>query len=280
MTAGVIDYHAPLNALVAVRGHPFDRDPLEAVFQGMAGVAATFVDQPAAAQLMNPDGLAPYDALVLYDMPGVDFTHADAPGYVDPPKALKTGLAAALEAGIGVVALHHAIAGSPAWGQYAEWLGGRFLYRPGPLRGAERPDSGYRHEVRHTIAREPVEAALAPILDGLPDQFEMEDELYLFNVFEEDVAPLLRSGHAFERDGFYSAALAVKGDMFSNVGWEHPAGSNLVAWAKRAGRSPLVYAQGGDGASAYDDANYSRLVENAIRWAASDEAMAWARARP
>ena len=47
---------------------------------------------------------------------------------------------------------------------------------------------------------------------------------------------------------------------------------------KRARNSPLVYLQPGDGPATYADPNYRRLVENAIRWTASPEARAWARA--
>jgi hypothetical protein len=39
----------PRCALVAVRGHPFDRTAFDAMFQAMEGVSATMVDQPAAA---------------------------------------------------------------------------------------------------------------------------------------------------------------------------------------------------------------------------------------
>ena len=52
----IIQHRAPLQVLVAVRGHPFDRTAFDAVFQAMDGIAATMVDQPAAALLMNPEG--------------------------------------------------------------------------------------------------------------------------------------------------------------------------------------------------------------------------------
>jgi trehalose utilization protein len=65
--------------------------------------------------------------------------------------------------------------------------------------------------------------------------------------------------------------------MFSNEGWAHADGSNLVGWTKRARNSPLAYLQPGDGPPTYADPNYRRLVENAIRWSASPAAKAWAR---
>ncbi|QUD90511.1 ThuA domain-containing protein [Phenylobacterium montanum] len=263
----VVRYGQPLNVMVAAKGHPYQRDPFMAMFDDLPGVACTLVEQPLAARLMNPDGMKGFDALVLYDMPGLDFGAADRPAYVEPDEAFKAGFLALLDRGIGVVALHHAIAGWPAWPEYAELLGGRFLYKPGPLLGSLRPDSGYRHDVVHTVEfADPGH----PVVSGLPQSFALTDELYLFEVFEDLVTPLLRSGHAFTRDGFYSASQAVAGRMFSNEGWAHADGSNLVGWTKRARNSPLVYLQPGDGPSTYADPNYRRLIENAIRWAAAE----------
>lgn len=278
MTAGVIQYGAPFNVLVSVRGHPFERDAFGDMFEAMDGVSATFVDQPAAGQLMTPEGLAPYDALCLYDMPGVDFSHEDRPGFVEPPASLKRGLKAVLDAGKGVVALHHAIAGWPAWPDYAAWIGGRFLYRPQELRGRRRPDSGYRHDVRHTVSIEnDFDDIFKPVFKRVPERFSLTDELYLAEVFEDDVCPLMRSDFDFVEDNFYSASKAVAGAMYSREGWSHELGSNLVGWAKRALNSPLVYLQFGDGPETYKDENYRRLLQNALRWAASPQALAWAR---
>jgi hypothetical protein len=67
--------------------------------------------------------------------------------------------------------------------------------------------------------------------------------------------------------------------MYSREGWSHPAGSGRVGWAKHYRNSPIVYLQGGDDAVALGDPNYRALVHNAIRWVASAEARAWARAR-
>lgn len=262
----IIRHRAPLQCLVAVRGHPFDRTAFDAVFQDMDGISATMVDQPAAARLMNPDGMRGFDVLVLYDMPGLDFEAPEnAPLYLEPDPELKAGLRALLEQGTGVVALHHALAGWPTWAEYHEWLGGQFLYHPSEVRGTPQPDSGYCHDVTHTLSVVPGH----PVTAGLPESFTLTDELYLGQVFEDDVTPLLRSNAAFDRDHFWSADLAVKGQMFSRDGWDHPAGSNLVGWAKQALNSRLVYLQPGDGPAAYEDPHYRRLVENAIRWTAN-----------
>jgi hypothetical protein len=106
-----IDYHAGIRALVAVRGHPFDRTAFATVFEDMTGISATMVDQPAAALLMNPAGMRDFDALVLYDMPGLDFAPTDPPRYVEPDPALIAGFEALLTEGKGIVARMARLAG-------------------------------------------------------------------------------------------------------------------------------------------------------------------------
>jgi type 1 glutamine amidotransferase len=261
----IIDYRAPIKLLAAVRGHPFDRNGFDAMFLGMEGITATMVDQPAAAQLMNPEGMVPYQVLLLYDMPGLDFTAPEnPPSYVAPPDALKSGLRALLEQGIGIVALHHALAGWPTWPEYGDWMGGRFLYHPAEVRGARCFDSGYAHSVTYEAAV----LSTHPVTRGLPAAFSITDEPYLAEIFAADVTPLLSSGASFTRDHFWSADAAVRGNMNSRDRWNHPPGSNLIAWTKRALNSPLVYLQPGDGPSAFENPHYRRLLENAIRWVA------------
>jgi type 1 glutamine amidotransferase len=268
----IVRYGEKLNVLVAAKGHPYLRDPFMAMFDEMEGVSASLVEQPAVQRLMNPDGMKGFDALVLYDMPGIDFRAPNGPRFVEPTEDFKQGFRALLDSGFGVVALHHAIAGWPAWEEYAELLGGRFLYKPATVRGVPLPDSGYRHDVAHEISS----AVTHPVLDGIPSRFSLTDELYLSEVFEDSVTPLLRSSYAFTRDNFYSATLAVGGTLYSNGGWNHDDGSNVIGWVKRARKSPLVYLQPGDGPPTYADANYRRLIANAIRWASSPEAKVWA----
>lgn len=258
-----IDHHAPLQCLVAVRGHPFDRNAFDAMFQAMDGISATMVDQPAAALLMNPEGMSQFDALVLYDMPGLDFDCANAPpAYRDPDPALKEGFAALLEQGTGIVALHHALAAWPTWPEYHEWIGGQFFYLPGSFGGKDWPDSGYRHDV-HYEAEVMVDH---PVTKGLPARFELTDELYLCPDPPPDATPLLRSSAEFGPKKFWSAELAVCGQPGSNHGWTHPPSDGVIAWARQEKASRIVYLQPGDGLSAFENSDFRKLVENAVRW--------------
>ena len=40
-------------------------------------------------------------------------------------------------------------------------------------------------------------------------------------------------------------------------------------------RSPIAYLQGGDDPEAYANENFQKMIENAIYWAASEEALKW-----
>ena len=270
---GLLHYDAPLNVLLVTKGHPFERDAFHAVFDSFTDMSVTAVEQPAAQRFFEPEAAEPYDAIVCYDMPGIQFRPGEAPLFVDPPERLVGGFRRLLDAGQGIVFLHHALAGWPSWDDYARILGGRFLYEPAVLLGRECPDSGYRHGVTHRVS---VVAKEHPVTAGVRDGFEITDELYLAEVFEDDLFPLLRSDYAFEADNFYSASLALRGQMFSNEGWSHPPGSNLVAWARREGRSPLVYFAAGDNPAAYENPAFRTVLGDAIRWVASEDAHTWA----
>jgi type 1 glutamine amidotransferase len=212
-----------------------------------------------------------FDCYVQYDMPGVEFGD-DGPHYPEPPEFYKEGVRAMGEAGCPLVVLHHCAAAWPAWPEWSEIIGGRFLYTPMKSRGVDRPDSGYNIDVAHIVSP----AMDHPITRGI-ESFEMIDEVYLCEVFEDSVVPLFTSNWTFTRDNFYSAANAVvRGELNSNEGWSHDDGSNIVGWIKAYKNAPIVYLQFGDGPAAYENENFRRILAQAIKWASSDEAKAWA----
>lgn len=277
MNGTFIRYDAAISLLVVVGGHPFDRNAFAAMFASMDGVAATFVDQPAAAQLMSPEAMRGFDALVLYDLPGINLMRGvkeRKPDLIDPPAELCAALLRLLDSGKGVLALHHAIAGWPTWEAYADILGGRFQYLGGRLHGRDVPDSGYLQDVTYDAV---VTQPSHPLVEGLPQRFALTDELYLFEVFEDAITPLLVADRSFHAADFYSAEAAVlHGRMHCNRGWSHADGSNALAWVKRARNSPLAYVQPGDAGPTFANPHYRRLIENAVRWVASDAARIWA----
>ena len=264
--------------LVVTGGHPFQLEPFSAVFDAIAPGRWTHVSQPGAAEHLNPAECARYDVIVFYDMPGIEFTRSDPPTRMPMPSpAAQAGFLGLLEQGKGMVFLHHAVAGWPAWESYAHIVGGRFHYQPATLRGVDYPDSGYRFDVTHEVK---VIDPTHPICSGVENGFTITDELYLYPVLTDEVVPLLRTTFPMnDPSRFSSADLAIRGTRNSNDGWTHPVGSDLVGWVKNAGNAPIAYLQFGDGPETYADPNYRRVLSNAIEWVSSSDAGQWARQR-
>lgn len=252
--------------VVLTGGHPFEEEPFARLLASLEGWEITHLRHPDAEKAVA-DGAADHaDAVLFYDMPGYDFTSGEAVARAPDPEFCDR-LRARFQSGKGAVAMHHALAGWAAWPEWSEWLGGRFLYSPGTVRGTPKPDSGYRHEVEYDVSV----VSGHPITAGLPASFPVCDELYLAEIFADDVEPLLHSNYDFQRDNFHSASLAIAGQMFSNDGWDHPAGSNLVGWVSKAENAPMVYLQFGDGPAAYDNPHVRQMLANALDFAAKGE---------
>jgi hypothetical protein len=263
-----------IRVLVVTGGHPFDEQRFFETFDADPGIVWAHARQPAVQRWLARMAPGEFDTLVFYDMPGVGLGRGPAPRPETPPDDLVAGMRALFDGGQGAVFLHHALASWPAWDEYSGWIGGRFLYQPGVFAGRPWPDSGYAFDVTHHLT--PADPT-HPVLQGLEGGLTLTDELYLAPVLEDQVVPLLRSDADFSDAQFYSAAHAVAGRRNWRSGWNHPQGSDLVAWVKRARRSPVVYLQPGDGPSAFSHPGWRRLIGNAIRWVSSAEAKAWAR---
>jgi uncharacterized protein len=254
--------------LVLLGGHPFEEAPFAELLASLGDWEVTHLIHPEGGEADAADAIAAADALLFYDMAG--YTFADGTVTMRPPSEMyRTAITARFEAGKGAVALHHALAGWAEWPEWHAWLGGGFLYQPGEWQGASWPDSGYRHDVAyeaHIIAGHPV-------THGVPPSFPVTDEVYLCPIDETAVIPLARAeGFAFTRDNFYSAANAVAGAMFSREGWDHPQGSNLIAWESRTCPAPLIYLQCGDGPATYANPHVRRMLSNALTYTSGDPA--------
>lgn len=242
--------------LVLSGGHPYEAGPFDELLAALGECNITHLIHPEGGEADAADAIRAADALLFYDMAGYSF--GDGTVTMRPPSpAFREALAARFAGGRGAVAMHHALAGWAEWPEWHHWLGGQFHYQP----GAHGPDSGYRHDITyeaHILADHPVTR-------GLPSSFPVTDELYLCPVDEAALTPLVRAeGFAFTAANFYSAAQAVAGAMFSNEGWDHPPGSDCVAWESRTCPAPLVYLQFGDGPATYANPHVRRMLRQAL----------------
>jgi uncharacterized protein len=238
--------------------------------------------QPTAQRWLTDELAGEWDAILLHDIPGLRLKRGEEPVVVGPDPQTAADVVNLLDAGQGLVVLHHAISAWPGWEGWAEVTGARFLYRPGRLRGVDLPSSGYRvgrYTVRVTDADHPVAA-------GLSD-FEVDDELYFAPFLTDRMTPFL------DQDADMDGALFQ--DTFDEVSHgtstgvtcaDRPAdgglhgGSRMMGWTSVAGHSPVATLLMGDGPGTFAHPMFRLLLGNALAWVSSDEAHAAAQADP
>jgi type 1 glutamine amidotransferase len=266
----------PLRLLAVTGGHRVDLDAFTGMVAAICaerGWAFAHAVQPAAQEWLGPEHRGVFDAVLCHDLPGLSLQRGTAPTPVGPEPSDARRLADLLHGGQGVVFLHHALAGWPGWPGWADVLGGRYHYAPAELHGARWPDSGFRYTDYTARVLDPEH----PVCAGVED-FALSDELYCCAVFESDVVGLLRADAP--PGPFRETFHEVLGTPRPGAPWLHPPASDLIAWAKSAGCSPVVYIQPGDGPATFATPMYRRLVGNALAWVSSPQAHSWAARHP
>jgi type 1 glutamine amidotransferase len=266
-----------IRVLLITKGHAFDRANFFEMFDALGDtITWTHVEHPAATEFWDPELAKDYDVFVYYDMAGRGGRNPDGtPNDIVPTAKMKKNLSDLLKQGKGMVFFHHALASwVHTWPEYIEIMGGaadwgRTIKN---VSGKEYPFSGFRPNTREHITVGPGEEG-HPVVAGLTDGFDIVDETYLAPMLEDKVNPLLRTD-------FVPTTKEFEIGLRREPNWNHPPGSNMTAWYKAAENSPIVYIQHGHDDVAWSNANFRRLMENAIRWTASKEAHEWAKANP
>lgn len=254
--------------LVLSGGHPYEAAQFDELLGALGDWDITHLVHPEGGEADAAGAIAAADGLMFYDMAGYTFGEGKVTMRAPSP-AFREAITARFASSKGAVAMHHALAGWAEWPEWHEWLGGGFLYQPGEWKGELWPDSGYRHDVAYTARI----VADHPVTRGLPARFPVTDELYLCPIDETAITPLVRAeGFAFTAANFYSAAQAVAGALFSNDGWEHPAGSNCIVWESRKCPAPLIYLQCGDGPETYANPHVRRMLAQALDYTSGETA--------
>jgi type 1 glutamine amidotransferase len=162
------------------------------------------------------------DVVVLYDMPA-EMT----------PEQRKS-LRAFVEAGGGVVALHHAIFGRVGWRWWwEEVVGGRHVNEP----GHGWPPSTWEHDQELDVEV----ATRHPVTEGV-ESFRILDETYKGGWISPDVTTLLTT--------------------------DNPTSDRAIAWVGPHPKARVVFIQLGHGREAHLHPAFRRLVRNAVLWTA------------
>ncbi len=139
-----------------------------------------------------------------------------------------------LKKGKGMVFLHHSLVSYQAWPEFRKIIGGKYLLKS----EGTNPASTYRHDVDFNIQ---VMDKSHPVCKNVPD-FKIHDEVYGSYLVNDDVTPLLKT--------------------------DHPESTPVVGWCQKYEKSRIMYLQLGHDHFAFENENYRRLVQNAIRWVA------------
>ncbi|MDZ4801224.1 MAG: ThuA domain-containing protein [Bryobacteraceae bacterium] len=202
---------APLRVLVVTGGHDYDPS-FDSVFEGYTDVRVTVDPHPKA---YNRDLLKSFDVLVLYDM--ID-TLTDMQ---------RRNLTNFLEAGRGVVVLHHALCSYNGQDWWKQVTGGQY----------EQKKSTYLHDRDYTAKR----VADHPVTAGLPAQWSVHDETYKGMNYAEGNKVLVTTDDA--------------------------TGDGPLVWISTYSKSRVVSIQTGHNRESHYDPIYRRLVHNAMIWA-------------
>lgn len=218
MAAPAMRGEPPVRVQLTTGGHDHDLSFYSA-FEGDGSLRVRVNPHPSA---FRRDFRPSTDVLVLYDMVDVD------------GEKERANLQAFVEAGKGVVVLHHALCGNWRWKWwYEEVVGGRYLMADeGGLR-----KSTFLHDVQ--IAVKPV--ATHPVLNRVGP----------FTVFDET---------------YKGMWISPKSRILLET--DHPSADRPVAWIGPSVKSRVAVIQLGHGPEAHRHPAWRQLVSNAIHWAA------------
>jgi uncharacterized protein len=168
-----------LKVLLVTGGHPFRQEPFFQVFREMNGVKYEHaVLGSGAERFLTPTGVAPFDALVFYDM------NQNCQPYI-------ADLTSILREGKGTVFLHHAIGSCADWEIYGRLLGGRARFTPDSVDGVRLSRADFKGGISY---RAYVADKTHPITQGV-DDFDITDEVYRAYYVSSEAQILLRTDH-------------------------------------------------------------------------------------
>lgn len=187
------------------------------------------VDASDDCALITPENLAKYDALVFYTNRELPLSEPNRQAILDFVKY-----------GKGFVAVHSGTGTFFEWTPYQEMINAIFDGHP------------WTQKVRVTV-----EQAGHPIMNGLPERFEVYDEIYQHTNWRRAVTHVLASLDVTSVD------LNAKGVKRTDKDFG-------IAWAHRYGLGRVYVNVLGHTKEVWDDRNFERMMVQGIHWAIGD----------
>jgi type 1 glutamine amidotransferase len=216
-----------LTIAVTTGGHDFEQEPFFTMFNNLPGIRYDHIRLPDEADKLKPGFEKKYDVLVRYDMVEA-FTEEQQASY----KKL-------LQQGIGVVALHHNLGAHRNWKEYADLIGGKYVFENTMLDGKEHTPSDYQHDVDIPVS---IVDRQHPVTMGISD-FTIHDETYK-NYYVSPQSQILLTT-------------------------DSPDSDPELAWVTKYEQSRVVYLLLGHDSKAWKNPVYPKLLLNAIKWVAN-----------
>ena len=217
-------------------GHHSPITPYMRMLDSMEGIEWETALMPQSAGMLKPGLENEYDVLLMVQMMG------DRWGQPEFTQEQRQAFDELLKKGIGVVALHQAIATEPGWVESPRIVGGVWRNEEYEVGAKSYPKSGCLHDTDMTIkAWDPDH----PIVRGVPE-FVINDELYLDIYKAEDNVPVLVTDHPQAK------------------------GRKEIAWTRTYGASKVFYFQLGHiPEKTWARPDCRRIVQQGILWASS-----------
>jgi type 1 glutamine amidotransferase len=153
------------------------------------------------------------------------------------PEADQANFLHTLAAGKGLVVLHHALCAYQGWPEYRRVTGGCYFTVEEEFAGKRWPKSTYHHDLSLRVT---VADPSHPVTRGVSN-FQIVDEAYGGCWVSPDVHPLLKT--------------------------DHPLSTPLVGWVVPHPQARIVTLTLGHGPTAYANAAFRTLLQQAIWWA-------------
>jgi uncharacterized protein len=225
MNAKKTDHLEQLRVVVLTGGHGFDEEPFYQMFADFDNTQINHVKTEKECTYFDDISQWDYDVIVFYNFKNTLTSKG------------QQNLLTLCNKGIGMVILHHAIAGFPEWPMWSKIVGAQYFLEDTEIDGKIWERSTYKHDVTFHI--KPDESR-STISTGLKN-FDIFDETY--------------KGYRLESDN----------QIFLTT--DEPLSQKELGWTRRFQQSKVCYIQLGHGKDAFENSNYKQLVNQSINWA-------------
>lgn len=217
-----------IKVLVVTGGHDYDKEGFDELLAKLPA-SCDQVAHPEAVAMLAPEKVAPYDVILLYDMP------------LEHNRETETYFSKLVEAGKGLVVLHHAFCSYDYWPGFSQITGGRFYRYPWRKNGVPQAVSTFKHDVTFTVK---IDDPTHPVTEGVSD-FPITDETYGNIEILPTVYPLLSTTES--------------------------SSSPLVGWTHMSRNSRVVTLTLGHDRNAWENPSFVQILSQAITWTADNK---------